>query len=42
MQVALMSVQGPQGVCRVMLEGLANTGTVKASGKGNRGSGSNF
>lgn len=41
MQVALLSVPSPHGVCRVMLQGVANTGIVQASGKGSRGSNSN-
>lgn len=42
MQMALMSVQSPHGVCRVMLEGAANTAIGQDSGKGSRGSNSNF
>lgn len=37
-----MCLQSPHGVYRVMLEGIANTGIVQASGKGSRGSNSNF
>lgn len=37
-----MSVQNPHGVCRVMLEAVADTGIVQASGKGSRESNSNF
>lgn len=35
-QVALMSVQSPHDVCKVMLEGVANTGIVQACGKSSR------
>lgn len=42
LMVALMSVQSPHGVCRVMLQGVVNTGIVQASDKGSRGSNSNF
>lgn len=42
MQVALMCVQSLHGACGVMLGGVVNTDIVQASGKGSRGSNSNF